>query len=236
MRPPLSAMPGLVGALLATATASAAAPESGTAAHWHEAEYPAAEAAWECAKQGRQDCARARPHSSPETLGPGRHLHDGFFLRAGLGVTYVRARLDASSQASFTATGRGTTIELWLGGTPWQGVVLGGGYFLTGIDDRSGPSLFGFGAFTQIYPDPKTGFHVQALACLSSLMGVQPPWASTELRSERGALLSAGLGYDFWIGSQTSLGLFARGGYSRQFENTGASVGFGTLGGAFTWH
>jgi hypothetical protein len=117
------------------------------------------------------------------------------------------------------------SLEAFFGGTPASGLVLAAGYTVV---TRGRGTLFGLDALVQYYPDPRGGLHFEALAGLSGLSGFG---AYT-----RGVGVAAGLGYDFWVGSQTSLGAAVRGGYAKGLDGDRANTAFFALAGVFTWH
>jgi len=188
--------------------ASPAAANAGT--RLREAEYPAAKAAWDCAKRGDRGCAAAARQSPVDTT---RYRHDGFFSRVGGGLGL---RGDASRAT--------TSVELFMGGTPLPGLVIGAGYFLMGIESSESKRLIGYSALLQYYPDPRRGLHGQVLAGVTTLDGVPGPFAA------------AGIGWETWIEPQTSIGAVARGGYSRVLESPAVDVVFAAIAVTYTWH
>jgi hypothetical protein len=156
--------------------------------------------------------------------------HDGFYLRLGLGGGFMASKVDYPN-GSLSARGAGVALEIALGGTVAEGLVIGGGLFAQSTDNVhwKGESLrtpFGsdtyshdkqatlglLGVFLDYYPNPKNGFHVQGglgIGTLSferdSLQGLPgETWGG----AGGGGML--GVGYEAWIGSQWSLGGVAR--------------------------
>ncbi len=70
--------------------------------------------------------APAPPQEADE---PGAHLHDGFYLRVALGGGWLGMRTDSAPEAD--VKGGGGSLDLLLGGTPIDGLVIGGGIFST---------------------------------------------------------------------------------------------------------
>jgi hypothetical protein len=180
-----------------------------------EAEYPA---------QGCAGEARCREVLSPASIEPHVRNHDGFFLRAGAGGTLYHGK--------FGDRGRETELsvseEVLLGGTPWRGIVIGGGVLGVSLSSTAHP-LIAYSAFAQWYPDPRRGLHLQALAA----------FAIVETSSDvLGPLAAVGAGYDFFISDQLSLGAFGRLGYAEGFgpSSTRVSIPFASLAATFTWH
>jgi hypothetical protein len=147
--------------------------------------------------------------------------------------------LDASG-SSFAAT-----TELSVGFTPFPGLVLGVGAFTTTIPKLSTKSkdiftgnyvfrvsqLAVLGPLVDWYFDPKGGFHAEASPGLATYVaGAGEPQTEGPLAQAHTALgfgFMLGLGYDWWIGDQWSLGLLGRVTY-------GATSGTDGVGGNFT--
>jgi hypothetical protein len=110
--------------------------------------------------------------------------------------------------------------ESLIGGTPLRGLVIGLGLL-------SNSDVIGEFGFLQYYPYDKGGFHLQALGGTAG--GRHTPL---------GPLLGGGLGYDFWLSNQTSLGLFARIAATPPPHTIyGSQHGsFLALSATFTWH
>jgi len=160
-----------------------------------------------------------------ERLAPGDYEHDGFFLRAEAGVVFFRALVDApSSPAGRTRiAGFGESGSISAGGTPLRGLVVGGrvwttrispsfvehGVHVTPDDDSVKETLARIGPFADWYPDPGRGFHVQlglelAIQVESDVKGnlIKP--------GNYGPAASVGLGYEWFVSKQFSLGFVAR--------------------------
>jgi hypothetical protein len=155
---------------------------------------------------------------------PTVHHHDGFYLSMGLGAGYAWS--DVSKAPVFgdlSAKGAGVALELALGGTVADGLVIGGGLYTTSVSrlrwkrtisdgdasqqgDQGSVALLG--VFIDYYPNPKDGLHVQGALGIGTLnyerdssTGVPPEtWAG----GGGGAML--GVGYEAWVASQWSLG------------------------------
>jgi len=147
------------------------------------------------------------------------HNHDGFFLRMDLGIGSSWYTEKNSGTELGTATGITGMFALRLGGTIFPGFVLGGGIVGNSMvnptykDARTGNSskdsnvsigLSELQLFALYYPNPKGGFHVMGSCGYGSLSvtvnGVQ---YNTSLK---GLVVGGGVGYDFWVSPQWSLG------------------------------
>ena len=188
---------------------------------------------------------------APPRQARGVQLHDGFYLRMGLGLAYSGALVssDSKSVGDYSFSGAGGALDLWLGGTPTPGLAMGAALSVLGLNSSSrhvsGHSLSGdvsgstglLGFFVDVFPDPERGFHFGgALGVASGLAEIK----NGPKRFEGGGLgLEAWGGYDFWVSPQWSLGGTARllGSITRQdldnvkYETSigGASLSFTAL-------
>jgi hypothetical protein len=140
----------------------------------------------------------------------------------GLGFASMVTKTESTLGQAETGgelSGSGGTIELLLGGTPVRGFVIGGGlvghtflepsYEAGGRETRLADTELGLtflALFTQLYFDAEGGAYVQAL-----LGAAQETYRYQLSGDERESELSGfglglGAGYDFWVGSQWSLG------------------------------
>jgi opacity protein-like surface antigen len=157
------------------------------------------------------------------------HEHDGFFLRFGLGVALMNTTIDRESTSSsgvntsseFKVKGAGAQLELLIGGTPAPGVVIGGALIGMGSEnsdleingnsvdlDEASLVLSALGVFANWYFDPSQGFHAQVIAALGQggyEFGTSGG-PTIETDSASGYALGVGVGYDFWVGEQWSVG------------------------------
>lgn len=181
-------------------------------------------------------------HVATEKPRSGRHFHNGFYLQMALGLGYLGASASEGGE-DLSVDGAAVTGSLWIGGSVLPGFVLGGGT-LSAIavsphvtyTNANYPSLNEsrssdvslhlqmFGLVSDIYPDPRTGFHFQAMigyAVLSASRDGQ----STSTNDPSGLGLMGGIGYDFWVSNEWSVGVLARFAYAAtKFEDAGASL------------
>lgn len=156
----------------------------------------------------------------------GNHLHDGFYLRMGLGVANHRSQIEGRmrgtsgyllSDADATLRGAGAAIDLAIGGTPAPGLVVGvelGGHSvvrptLSGADAKKLDQLTysRFAAMLDWYPNPQRGLHVQgSLGFATTSYSLRDSVIDQDDRTLTGWAWSLGIGYEAWVGAQWSLG------------------------------
>jgi hypothetical protein len=159
--------------------------------------------------------------------------HDGLYGRFGLGFSGFGDTVaqEGPSGDSFRdqslVTGFSTVSELAIGGTIKNGFVLGGGLYTASVEtpfvfEGSGrplpsefrrPDLFGLvGIMGDFYPNPRRGLHLQGALGIAGLTGLNPGgsiWSDRHLAVGGGAML--GIGYEWWVGEQWSMGILGRG-------------------------
>jgi hypothetical protein len=82
----------------------------------------------------------------------------------------------------------------------WSGYTVGKVAFGGGITANF--YLYSLASFADIYPDPKGGFHIMPTFGWGVLFPA--PGVPT------GPFFGCGVGYDYWVGSQVSMGVMAR--------------------------
>ena len=175
--------------------------------------------------------AIARTKATPPTdcIERNQRLHDGFFLRAETGVVWLRAgvrgalgtALGTPERTGLRGIGQSTTISA--GGTPWPGLVVGGSLWASRIDpsfieggvrrvpddDSVKWTLARVGPFVSFYPRPRAGFHADL--ALSIALAVESDEKGEPIEpGAAGPGLAVGLGHDWFVSSELSLGLFGR--------------------------
>lgn len=164
------------------------------------------------------------PPLSPTAPRAGYHVHDGFYLRLAAGLGGGRINVSAPAGASsFGAGGAGLALDLWVGGTPWRGVTLGGMAAVQTLHDSNtvveGSSTdlgtsggtFLVGPYVDVFPDPLRGLHLGGALALSA---VRLNGDSHSLAVDRGVRdfdgrglgASLWMGYMAWVGPEWSLG------------------------------
>jgi hypothetical protein len=159
---------------------------------------------------------------------PTIHKHDRFYLNYALGGGYTTGRVEATPEPADAGvsrvTGGAVASHLLIGGTPAPGLVVGGGTVGTVLPKaslkRDGEKMFSevlnlgsLGVFVTYYPNPRQGLHFMGHLGVAGMDydrdDVDNP------KSAIGYSATGGIGYDWWIGEQWSLGLFGRFQYAR---------------------
>jgi hypothetical protein len=166
---------------------------------------------------------------------PTARRHDGFYLRLGLGAGLVRSEVDFDNgiiSEEVKARGGGVAFELALGGTVAPGLVIGGGIYSVSIaeinwrspaagdfSEDGGDEIDGgegaisvLGVMIDFYPNPRGGFHVQGglgIGALSLKNDEDSDFPGEDWEGGGGGLM-LGVGYEFWVSDQWSLGGIAR--------------------------
>lgn len=159
--------------------------------------------------------------------------HDGFYARFALGFSGFGDTVVSEAMAGDTfrdqglVTGFATVGEVAAGGTLGRGLVLGGGIYTATVEtpfvfegrgrplppEFTRPDTFSvLGVMGDFYPKPRQGFHIQAALGLAALSGFDPNsefWRDRHVAFGGGGML--GLGYEWWVGDQWSIGILARG-------------------------
>jgi hypothetical protein len=156
--------------------------------------------------------ARAAPPDHP-----GARQHDGFYLRlaTGFGGSYRTVQMEGYDPG-VTLSGVSSVGELALGYALGPGRIVGLGWYsgtlvVTArdyhIDQPMPPATMSddaddfdvIGPFTDLYFDAQGGFHLQLALGVAAL---------PDARLGGGAML--GLGYEWWVSDQWSLGVLGR--------------------------
>ncbi|MBN2196682.1 MAG: hypothetical protein JW751_27970 [Polyangiaceae bacterium] len=173
--------------------------------------------------------------------------HDGFYLRAALGIGFLHDRLrgeldnyafpdDDGRVGRMTAFALGS--ELALGGTLRGGVVVGMGVYtmlapapIAATDDDESyefelEQLALVCPIADVYPWPNTGWHAQAGIGVGALTVGDAPSPDGESRDVQdhvalGPGFMLGVGREWWIGERWSVGAIAR-----WEQSWGAGTGF----------
>lgn len=188
------------------------------------------------------------------------HRHDGFFMRMAVGYAMARSRgghtthyylpyasstsnVAAETWAQDSFDGRGPAVEFSLGGTPLDGLVIAGQVTSQMMLDsavyhrgRPDPPSQGYkyttwGVLIMYYPDSKAGFN--AGIGIGRMLEHYPPEPS-------GWFVGPHLGYEWWVGKQTSFGVVSRAAFATlsasDFETQTARVAILSLLMEITYH
>jgi hypothetical protein len=178
--------------------------------------------------------ATAPPAGAPNYTAPpipdsSAHLHDGSYLRMGIGGGWLSLKRSASLSSTLTGEqtfngdstieGGGGALELDIGGTVGSGVVIAGSLVIqsensktlkpdNGADVELGGNLglLLLGPTVDWYPSPTGGFHFGGTLALAVAAAKTPAGSRFENLGGGGVALSLLAGYDFWIADQWSLG------------------------------
>lgn len=183
----------------------------------------------------------------------GANLHDGFYLRLGVGVGLGGALVssDSKSVGDFSFGGGAGAFDLWIGGTPTSGLAMGAALSGVGLgssqrsvdgnrvsgDVSASTGLLGY--FVDVFPNPERGLHFGGALGLAS--GQAEVKESGRKFQGGGFGLQAFGGYEFWVSPQWSLGGMLRfiGSVTRE-DNAGvayqASIGAATLSFTALYH
>jgi hypothetical protein len=159
------------------------------------------------------------PPPAPVAVNTGAELHEGFYLRFGIGlgalgttVSYAPERV----QPETSITGPGAAIHFMIGGSPADGLAIGFALLGMGAGDANvevaGTSesrgtqlnLSIGGLFVDGFPDPKGGFDVGGMVGLAEV-------ATRDLQDgydvkSTGLGAAAWVGYTAWVGEEWSIG------------------------------
>ena len=179
----------------------------------------------------REDYVRVGP--------PGVYRHDGFYMRLAGGIGSGRDSAESSEDfddfdtgepTSFDAAGSGfaAATEIAVGFTTSFGLVLGAGVYtavipaleMDGATIGSGKYEFAtsqlalFSPFADFYPDPDAGLHFQGGFGFAVYVAGQayPATSGEDARAHTatGPGFMLGVGYEWWVAEQWSLGLLGR--------------------------
>lgn len=170
------------------------------------------------------------PSSNPVLPPPqedrGAYNHDGFYLDFGLGFTSMTGTSELSTSVAGSefsteveASGAGLASHFFIGGTPIDGLALGGGLVSAQVfsptievdgqelDDSavsdSSFALAQFGVFATYYFISTEGFHTTLFAGFSRGEACSGS-SSSDCSEGTGLGLRADVGYSLWIGEQWS--------------------------------
>ncbi|HEY0707694.1 MAG TPA: hypothetical protein VGG33_12905 [Polyangia bacterium] len=169
----------------------------------------------------------ADPTIAAPALPPGAHLHDGFYLRLGTGFgSYGEAIRQSGADKQTTVSGIANVTELAIGGAVRPGLIFGGGVWTSTvlasartirgtapppevIDSRGDFQLVG--PFFDYYMNPSGGFHMQGAFGVANVRGMSVETTNFDKDSiSVGGGLMFGVGYDWWVSKEWSIGVLGR--------------------------
>jgi hypothetical protein len=140
------------------------------------------------------------------------HVHDGFYLRANIGLGAYGVRYDDDVNAG----GASLAFDLMIGGSPSPGFVLGGALFSDfnrNLSVRQGDRDIGeatvgtglIGPFVDGFPNSKGGWHLGGMIGLATVRTEDLP-GSDEVRTDQGVGGAVFGGYDAWVADEFAVG------------------------------
>lgn len=165
----------------------------------------------------------------------GKKLHDGFYLRMGVGVGILLGSAKASDPPSEEATGPvydevdsvgvAIPLELAVGGTPAPGFAIGFGSYPVhvpaasysagrgdyAVEERAGyGAMTMYGPFFDYYIDPKRGLHIELAPSVVTFLSGKSGVIAPESQLGMGWGVLAGVGMESWISDQWGIGVLGR--------------------------
>jgi hypothetical protein len=157
--------------------------------------------------------AAALTFASTPARAEGR-THDGFQFRGTVGFGYMS---DAES-SNATVHGPAGVLEVYVGGMPVRWLAIGG--FLSGPsvsveglsvrDTDTRLTLVTIGPYIDYYPAPHKGLHILGTLGFASLTARYDDVNFSASNSAGGFTLGGGIGYDWWVSRDWSIGVLGR--------------------------
>jgi hypothetical protein len=146
--------------------------------------------------------------------------HDGFQFRGTVGGGYLADWTSGSGAGATSLTSHGVagSLELYFGGTPLPGLAVG--VVSTLVLPGSNATLFSTnGIYVDYYLDPQGGFHLIGVLGIAQIALDDK---DSRISSEGMGTAGLGVGYDWWIGDEWSIGFLGRLTYAMaSFESNG---------------
>jgi hypothetical protein len=179
----------------------------------------------------------------PTPIAPNTYRHDGFYVRVASSLQYFWFEADGPTESkSFEGFGAGFLLAV--GGTPVDGLVIGGAFMgggrssrWTGVSDEGDDVELGLGQIGLLvdwHPDARGGWHVGGIVGVSG--NVLTADDNEQYTGVTGSVSVLG-GYDFWIGPQWAIGVHGLASFSPSVtlkdddqEDTEYKLGGATLG------
>lgn len=137
-----------------------------------------------------------------------RRTHDGFQFRGAVGGGYLADWTSGSGTGSTSVSPRGPagSLEFYLGATPLPGLTVGLDYNSV-ASWSSLTSFFASGLYVDHYLDPHAGFHLLGMLGVSQITS---EIHDSRVSGEGMGTIGLGVGYDWWVGDEWSIGLLGR--------------------------
>jgi outer membrane protein with beta-barrel domain len=149
--------------------------------------------------------------------------HDGFQFRGAVGPGYLSTSASAGGQ-DLSIKGISGSTDIYLGGTPVSGLVVGGmlnfttsfgpkvtvnGQDISSLGENGSNSLtlLTVGPYVNYYFDPTDGLYLLGMVGYGAESYTQN---GSSGNSPGGPAFALGVGYDFWVADQWSLGVLGR--------------------------
>jgi hypothetical protein len=156
--------------------------------------------------------------------------HEGFQFRGAVGAGF----LSDSETSNVNLHGGAGAFEVYIGGTPARGLVIGG--FINdaividptvsvpnvsvSTDSNTSLSLVTIGPYIDFYPNPREGFHIIGTLGFADLSLSYNDENVSSTHSTTGFAIGGGIGYDWWVSPYWSLGILARLTFASMSENS----------------
>jgi len=145
------------------------------------------------------------------------HVHDGFYLRASIGLGALSLKYDPDPIET-SASGGALSLDLMIGGSPSPGMAIGGALLSDvgrSLKLESGGRELGdvnavtslLGPFIDGFPNAKGGWHLGGMLGFATQQVDAP---QSDARTTSGIGGAAWGGYDAWVGDEWSVGGLAR--------------------------
>ena len=152
------------------------------------------------------------------------HVHDGFYLRVGLGTGPHWLSLDDDKTNTKAKTNSfDFAVDVLVGGSPSRGLAIGGALLFnalpsselevdgrkTGVTPDVGVAILG--VFIDGFPNPKRGFHLGGALGLAAVNYSELESTNTSDSQETTGFGGAiWIGHDFWVADEWSIGPLLR--------------------------
>lgn len=177
--------------------------------------------------------------------------HDGFYFQGNIGPGYLSTSPSMDdAEGDVKIAGFGVGGGLLIGGTPAPGLVIGGGtanvvalspkWTVDGeeveVFDDLNLNLSTIGVFGTYYPDPHGGLNLHLMLSYGVLSFSDSDGDSSEQNPD-GFAVTAGVGYDFWVAPEWSIGVLGRFTYAAlKYEDISFPSMAPALLASFTYH